>query len=334
MGFLREKWTEDEVLNLPQGEHNYFDRKSGRLFADRAKLYGALAKALSALANSAGGHLILGQDDDGTIDGVPEKEGRTPIREWLEQKVPALLSYPLEAFRVHAVQKHAAGTRVPDGRELVVIDVGESRLAPHQACFPPDNPQYYYRQGGKSMPAPHHYLEALRNRLTAAVLEARLDSVTVEHRYFEENAAANADSGFPFVAELCLHFKVTNVSRVACYKWDVVASMPTDDEQKRLIVTKETFPKLGSAMSGISIDDTILPTLTARKTVFMGLRVFGMEVTPQRDIPQRIMPLEVHYYTISENHIGERRVTKLSEVITASKLWQLVLKSLSSSTGR
>src|SRR5260370_9917225 len=67
MGFLREKWTEDEVLNLPEGEHNYFDRKSGKLFADRGRLYGTLAKALSALANSGGGHLILGQDDDGTI---------------------------------------------------------------------------------------------------------------------------------------------------------------------------------------------------------------------------------------------------------------------------
>src|SRR5581483_6991918 len=123
MGFLREKWTEDEVLNLPEGEHNYFDRKSGRLFADKGKLYATLAKGLSALANSGGGHLILGQEDDGTIDGVPEKEGRTSIREWLEQKIPALVSYPLEAFRVHTVQKHQAGTQVPGGKELVVIDV-------------------------------------------------------------------------------------------------------------------------------------------------------------------------------------------------------------------
>jgi hypothetical protein len=30
MGFLKEKWTEAEVLNLSAGEHDFFDRKSGR----------------------------------------------------------------------------------------------------------------------------------------------------------------------------------------------------------------------------------------------------------------------------------------------------------------
>jgi predicted HTH transcriptional regulator len=172
MGYLKERWTEDEVLNLPQGEHNYFERKAGRLFTERVNLNPKLAKALSALANSGGGYLILGQADDGTIDGIPEKEGRTPIREWIEQRVPTLVAYPLESFRVHAVERHPTATQVPSGKELVVIDVGESRLAPHQASFPSDNPQYYYRQGGKSMPAPHHFLEALRNRLTGYALTA------------------------------------------------------------------------------------------------------------------------------------------------------------------
>ena len=44
------------------------------------------------------------------------------------------------------------------------------------------------------MPAPHHYLEALRNRLTAAVLDARLDSVSVEHSYVDQSAEADAHS--------------------------------------------------------------------------------------------------------------------------------------------
>ena len=29
---LRERWTEADVLALPASEHDYFDRKSGRIF--------------------------------------------------------------------------------------------------------------------------------------------------------------------------------------------------------------------------------------------------------------------------------------------------------------
>ena len=83
----------------------------------------------------------------------------------------------LESFRVHEVVRDAATSVFPVGKALIVIDVGDSRLAPHQAYFPSDKPQYYYRQGGKSIAAPHHYLEALRNRLSYAVLEANLDKV-------------------------------------------------------------------------------------------------------------------------------------------------------------
>src|SRR5262245_40987121 len=177
MGFLKEKWSEAEVLALPDGEHNYFDRKSGALLGNPHNFQEQFAKALSALANSGGGHIIFGQEDDGSITGVDPMVKRTPMREWLEQKLPTLVAYPLEAFRVHEVVRDGNSSVIPAGKALIVIDIGDSRLAPHQAYFPPDKPQYYYRQGGKSVAAPHHYLEALRNRLSYAVLQATFDSL-------------------------------------------------------------------------------------------------------------------------------------------------------------
>ena len=217
MGYLKQSWSEGEVLALPDGEHNFFDRKSGLLWQDKGQLCATLSKGLSALSNSGGGHLIIGQANNGTFDGVPEKEGRTPVREWLEQKLPTLLSYPLEAFRVHTVIPDTP-SQIPVGKAVIVVDVGDSRLAPHQACFPSDAPHYYYRQGGKSVLAPHHYLEALRNRLTYAVLEPRLVSVYVDQCY------GNL-SGVPVVELRCV-VKVTNISRVPCYKW-AVTLLPT-----------------------------------------------------------------------------------------------------------
>ena len=101
-------------MALPAGEHDYFDRKSGALLTSPT-FQEDLAKALSAFSNSGGGHLLLGVRDDGTFDGVPSPfRGRTPTREWLEQIVPNLLSYPLEDFRVHEVEP-SSPSAIPAG---------------------------------------------------------------------------------------------------------------------------------------------------------------------------------------------------------------------------
>lgn len=155
----RERWTEDDVLALPLGEHDYFERKSGALLVD-TDFRNDLAKALSALSNSGGGHLILGVRDDGTFDGVPRFKGKKRISEWLEQIMPEMLSYPLQDFRVHEVER-ADPTAIPTEKVLIVIDVGDTSLAPHQSSV---NKVYYYRVGGHSLPAPHFYLETLRGR--------------------------------------------------------------------------------------------------------------------------------------------------------------------------
>lgn len=156
----KERWSEEEILSLPSGELDYFDRKSGVIISDPEFLK-KLAKALSAFANSGGGHLILGVKNDGMVDGVPKvHKGRASTREWLEQVIPELLSYSLQDFRVHEVDP-ATPTTIPTGMVVIVIDVGDSERAPHQDTF---TKHYYHRVSGHSMPAPHIYLESLRAR--------------------------------------------------------------------------------------------------------------------------------------------------------------------------
>lgn len=159
-GRKKERWSEGEVLSLPAGELDYFDRKSGAIVND-LDFQKKLAKALSAFANSGGGSLILGVKDDGKIDGLPKvHKGRTSTREWLEQAIPNLLSYPLQDFRVHEVDP-ATPTSIPTGNVVIVIDVGDSERAPHQDTF---TKLYYHRVSGHSERAPHLYLESLRLR--------------------------------------------------------------------------------------------------------------------------------------------------------------------------
>ncbi len=128
MAFVKkERWTEADVADFPVGEHDYFERKAGALVeGDRNNLLDALAKTTSALANSGGGHLVFGVADDSSFDGVPKIfSGRTSTRDWLEQKVPELLDYRLNDFRVHVVTP-SDKSAIPKGRDLIVIDIADS----------------------------------------------------------------------------------------------------------------------------------------------------------------------------------------------------------------
>jgi predicted HTH transcriptional regulator len=146
----REKWTESDIEELPTGEQDYFERKSGLLFQNRGEFLDTIAKAISAFSNSGGGHLIIGVNDNGILDGLPPEVGNTTIKDWLEQKIPNLVDYPISDFRVHQVIR-ANPSRIPQNHEVVVIDVGDSPLAPHQSAR---DKKYYYRSGGRSEPAP------------------------------------------------------------------------------------------------------------------------------------------------------------------------------------
>ncbi|RYG85600.1 MAG: ATP-binding protein, partial [Alphaproteobacteria bacterium] len=251
----REIWSEADLLAFPTGEHDYFDRKSGLLLTN-SDFRNSLGKALSAMSNSGGGHLLIGVEDDGSLTGVPPLRGRTATREWLEQVIPNLVSFPLEDFRVHQVVP-SNPSAIPEGRVVVVIDVGDSVLAPHQS---EGSRTYYYREGGHSKPAPHFYLETLRNRLVNPTLEASLAEVKLTAAYPH---VSNTNSVF---VETRLKFVIKNSGRVAAYKWALIVE-GTDgapaDRSADLVFRFADFPRGSrSRSSGIRLDDTILPGLS------------------------------------------------------------------------
>lgn len=168
-------WTEAEVLALA-GESDHFDRKSGKLLEDK-DVRGKLSKAVGAFANSGGGHVFLGVADDTTFDGVDPLKGRQPTREYVETLATSCTSYPVSSVTVNEVVRDPSASKIPMGRVVLSISVDDSQWAPHQSL---DN-VYYYRQGGKSVPAPHQMLDLMRHRPARAVLNvvaARVDMST------------------------------------------------------------------------------------------------------------------------------------------------------------
>lgn len=225
----RAQWTEADVRALPIGEDDRFERKGHVVLEE---LYGKLGKPLSAFANApGGGHLILGVQDDGTIDGVAPTKGQSRTREWLEQIIPARCDPPIPDFRVHEVVP-AVPSVIPPGRVVLVIDVSESR-ANHQST---EDGAFYQRVGGRSIRLTAQQLDARRMRLTQPALVGRVDRVVLVQAYSHE--------GGLFV-ELKIAVFTKNTGPVSAPRWRFVAEGIQHVNQDRLadyVVDKRAFP--------------------------------------------------------------------------------------------
>jgi hypothetical protein len=322
----REKWREAEIDTLPQGEHDYFERKSGQLFDDMGELLSKLAKTISAMANSGGGHIILGVDNEGLPDGVPPVKGDTPMSDWLEQKIPRLVEYPLSDFRVHVVEP-STPSRIPQGRQVIVIDIGDSALAPHQCGHGGRGAQkyvYYHRQAGHSEPAPHFYIELLRQRLVAPSLKAVLKELV-------PLKAAPVEGGI-FISTH-LRYVVTNTGRVAAYKWQLQIVEMEGHQGERIgdyRFSSREYPAGFGGSGGIRIDDTILPGCSLEEDTSLGvlLRPEGFDnESVRREIDAMISPVKLGVRLATEVSPGQVDYAELSAGTDANKLVQFVLDS-------
>jgi hypothetical protein len=151
-----------------------------------------------------------------------------------------------------------------------VIDVGDSAAAPHQSKR---DHIYYYRVGGRSVPAPHFYLELLRQRLTHPALEFSLSAIELVD-------ASEHDNGI-FV-ETKLVFEIKNVGRVASYNWNLVVKEMNNTREDVLPMRKDdyyfniaAYPVKKGRSGGIPINTTILPGCE-----YCERRDFGFQLRP------------------------------------------------------
>jgi hypothetical protein len=164
------EWTEDDVLALPPGENDGFERKGVHLLdltIPRVKMddvLNELAKQLSSFANTGGGQIIYGVEDSGKVEhgGIARViRGKQSTKEWLEDVIPKLTEFEIVGFNVYEILPKASGSALAADKSLYVVDVPDSERAPHQSAR---DRKYYVRLGGKSHPAPHRLIEDIRNR--------------------------------------------------------------------------------------------------------------------------------------------------------------------------
>jgi hypothetical protein len=172
-----EDWDEDDVLALPSGESDGFERKGSKLLdltlpgVQEGDVLNELAKQLSAFSNTGGGRIFYGVADNGTVDsgGVAMSvKGRQSTKEWLEDVIPTLTEFEIVGFNVYEIGPKPTNSKIAAGKVLCVVDVPDSDRAPHQSAR---DLKYYVRLGGKSHPARHRMIEDIRNRQKHPALE-------------------------------------------------------------------------------------------------------------------------------------------------------------------
>ena len=318
---FKESWHENDILNLPLEENSDSERKSGKLFDDRNEFEKTVSKAISAFSNSGGGHLILGIDDEGKPDGLPENVGRTSMKDWLEQKIPHLVDYQIRDFRVHTVIK-STQTKIPENKVVIVIDIGDSALAPHQAL----DKKYYYRVAGRSDPAPHFYLELLHQRYKSPTLDYDLDKIEIIE-------ASEIEKGMFIVLQL--NYLIKNSGRIAAYKW---ALFPREIKYSckgcndDYILNRSNFPTNKFRSSGIPFgDNTILPGGLFRKEILMGV-ILRPSSNNRNDIKEELINMlkdfELRSQLATETSPGEISIHSIFDKLDIEQIANYILDQI------
>ena len=137
-------WEEEDVLGLireQRKENLQFEYKKSDALAKTDGKKTEITKDVSAMANSAGGVIVYGIDEQRKSNGPIQLDiGIDPTEistEWLEQVIDSGIQRRIDGIKVHAV------TLSSSTKFVYVVWVPQSNRAPHMAA----DHRYYKRLG-------------------------------------------------------------------------------------------------------------------------------------------------------------------------------------------
>lgn len=222
----------------------------------------------------------------------------------------------------------SVSSRIPPGKPVIVIDIGDSALAPHQCVHGGGDARkytYYYRQAGRSEPAPHFYLELLRQRLVSPVLEATLARVLPVK-------AARVSEGVFLVTRL--RFLVRNCGRVAAYKWQLQVTEMAGHPDGRVGDYRfrvGDYPSGWGMSGGIRVDDTILPGCALDEDKDLGVLLHPSVLSAESvkvELETLILPLNLGYRLATETSPGKLEHIELRNVADVEALTAFILQEI------
>ena len=179
-------WNVDDLALLIQNkaqESIGLEYKGAGALAQRPEVKLEISKDVSAFANSAGGVLVYGMDENGHVPTAVDPINPKPFsKEWLENVILANVQPRVDKLHINPVQ-------IPYGanalRFAYVLTIPQSYTA-HQA----GDKRYYKRFNFQSVPMEHYEVMDTMNRSRTPIIDVslttRLASVVTEtniHKY-------------------------------------------------------------------------------------------------------------------------------------------------------
>jgi len=158
-----ETWDENDLLNIPAQETDYYEYKSSKMVTNpkwKDGLQEDICNAASAFWNTGGGVFIAAVDSKtGQIDGgILDTIGRQPIRDWVDQVISDV--EPVGPYAVGTIKPLSASSPIHANHTVLVIAFGESFDVPHMSS----DKKHYIRAGAHTLPAGSYLVEAIRAR--------------------------------------------------------------------------------------------------------------------------------------------------------------------------
>jgi len=176
-----EEWTESRLESLIQNqvqESLHLDYKRSSALDNTERNKNEISKDVSAFANSDGGTIIYGIEEEERdhlpvrIDGGVPAEGK---REWLEQVINSRIHPKIEGVRIHQVN-----LSLNPGNAVFVVEIPVGFTA-HQA----HDHRYYRRYNFQSVPMRDYEVKMVMNRFREPILELNVPREG-EWRYIDE----------------------------------------------------------------------------------------------------------------------------------------------------
>lgn len=151
-------------------------------FKQRFSTFEKIAKEMIALANTKGGFLIFGIDDDGSTYGVESEKGEAElIKESAERYCEPPVSYKIHFIDIYE-------------KEIVIAEIHESDNKPHRiqdylSSLDLNTAEVYVRVKDKSVPASKEMIKILQAKTSKKALK-KYEIGKIEKslfKYFEKN---------------------------------------------------------------------------------------------------------------------------------------------------
>lgn len=184
----------ENIITLKYEESIHLEFKGADSLSSKDKVKNEIAKDISSFANSAGGYIIYGINEENHVaSSFSFINGNIFTKEWLEQVIQTRIHRKIEGIRIIPI-------RIDDNIEksIYLVKIPESTRAPHMTS----DKRFYKRYNFESVQMEEYEIRNLYNRKEKTELEIN-GIISVGKPNIENDEDGRKTIFFPITFQIC-----------------------------------------------------------------------------------------------------------------------------------